>query len=54
MLLAAPLALLLIAAAPEEGRGTAGNIPEEALAMRTSARLRLGVGGGVLFGLSNY
>ena len=53
MLLAAPLALLLLAS-PEDGRGSAGTTPEDALASRTSARLRVGLGGGVLFGFSGY
>ena len=56
MLLAAPLALLLIAAAPspDEGRGSSGTTPEEAVSARTQSRLRLGVAGAALFGLSSY
>ncbi len=56
MLLAAPLALLLIAAAPsiDEGRGNAGTTPEEALSSRGQARFRLGLGGAALFGLATY
>lgn len=54
MLLAAPLALVLLAAPLDEGRGSAGTTPEDALLHRTSPRWRLGLGGGVLFGLANY
>ncbi|MDP1825891.1 MAG: hypothetical protein Q8L48_21690 [Archangium sp.] len=53
MLLAAPLALLLLAA-PDDGRGSPGTTPEDARAQRSLARLRLGLGGGVQFGFSGY
>ena len=48
------VALMLLAAAPDEGRGSVGTSPQEAIAARTSGRLRAGIGGTVLFGLSNY
>lgn len=48
------LALLLLAAAPEEGRGSVGSTPEEAQAARPDTRVRLGLGGAALFGYSNY
>lgn len=54
MFSAAPLALLLLAAVPDEGRGTAGTIPEETLGSRTAPRIRAGLGGALLFGLANY
>ena len=54
MILAAPLALILLATPLEEGRGSAGTSPEDALLHRSLPRWRLGVGGGVLFGFANY
>ena len=48
------VALMLLAAAPDEGRGSAGTIPQEAIASRTSARLRAGLGAAAFFGVSNY
>ena len=48
------LSLILLAAAPEEGRGSVGSTPEEAVAARPDARMRLGLGGAALFGYSNY
>ena len=48
------LALLLLSASPEEGRGFVGSTPEEAMAARPDTRLRLGLGGVALFGYSNY
>lgn len=54
MQLALPLAALLLAAAPEEGRGGSGTIPEEAVSMRTAPRWRAGLGAAALFGLANY
>jgi hypothetical protein len=54
MPLALPLAALLLAAAPEEGRGGSGTIPEEAASMRAATRWRAGLGAAGLFGLANY
>ena len=48
------VALMLLAAAPDEGRGSSGTSPQEAVAARGSARIRAGVGGAAMFGLSNY
>jgi hypothetical protein len=54
MVLALPLAALLFAAAPDEGRGGIGTVPEQAVSMRTAPRWRAGLGGALLFGLANY
>ncbi len=50
----AAVALMLFAAEPDEGRGSAGSRPEQAQSMRTQTRARFGLGGGVSFGLANY
>ena len=54
MLLALPLAALLSAAAPDEGRGGVGTVPEQAVSLRTAPRWRAGLGAALLFGLANY
>jgi hypothetical protein len=56
MLFAAPLALVLLAAAPEgvESRGTAGTMPEDAVAQRPQPRWRAGIGAAALMGLATY
>ena len=54
MVFAAPLALMLLAADPDESRGSAGTRPEQAQSMRTQTRTRFGLGGGVSFGLANH
>lgn len=54
MLLALPLAALLFTAAPDEGRGGVGTVPEQAASLRTAPRWRLGLGAALLFGLANY
>ncbi len=54
MVFATSLALMVLAAEPDEGRGAPGISPEQAQSLRTETRLRFGLGGGVMFGLSNY
>ncbi len=54
MVFAALFALMVLAAEPDDGRGTPGIRPEQAQSLRTQTRLRFGLGGGVMFGLSNY
>lgn len=51
-----PLAALLvmIGAAPDEGRGGSGTIPEQAVSMRSAPRWRAGLSAAALFGLANY
>lgn len=49
-----PIALALLSAAPEEGRGASGSLPEVAVSMRTNPRLRAGVAGAGLFGVASY
>lgn len=49
-----PIALVLLTAVPEEVRGTSGSLPELAVSMRTNPRLRAGVAGAGLFGISSY
>lgn len=49
-----PLALLLLTAVPEETRGASGSLPELAVSMRTNPRLRAGLAGAALFGVTTY
>lgn len=54
MMIALALSVVLSAAPGDEGRGGVGTLPEVARAQRTATRLRAGLGGLVVFGLSNY
>lgn len=54
MPLALPLAALLLATAPDEGRGGTGTVPEQAASMRSAPRWRAGLGAAALFGYANY
>jgi hypothetical protein len=52
--LALHLALLSLAAAPADGRGTDGTTPEDALSRRAPGRVRLGAGGAALIGVTDF
>jgi len=52
--LALALALLSLAAAPVDGRGTEGTTPEDAQSRRATGRVRLGAGGAALIGVTDF